>query len=128
MAGSVRRNGLFTKSHFWQNWTPMQAQALAHRLGIWSRGRGPLRDQLAGALAQAIRQGTVPPGVRLPSERALAHALKISRTTVVAAYDELRARDWLESRRGSGTWVPAHSPAVLAARGSAQATALAESP
>src|SRR5262249_15014241 len=63
-----------------------------------------------------------------PSERSLAQALSISRTTVVAAYDALRESGWLESRTGSGTWVCVSSPAVAAARGAAHARALAASP
>jgi DNA-binding transcriptional MocR family regulator len=76
----------------------------------------------------AIRKGAVHPGIRLPSERSLAQALSISRTTVVAAYDALRESGWLESRTGSGTWVCESSPAVAAARGAAHAGALAASP
>src|ERR1041385_25652 len=52
----------------------------------------------------------------------------LSRTTVVAAYDALRESGWLESRSGSGTWVCARSSAVAAARSSARADALNESP
>jgi DNA-binding transcriptional MocR family regulator len=66
--------------------------------------------------------------VRLPSERALARSLAVSRTTVVAAYDSLREAGWVESRTGSGTRVAERSRAVAAARGSAQAGALAGSP
>ena len=76
----------------------------------------------------ASRKGAVHPGIRLPSERSLAQALSISRTTVVAAYDALRESGWLESRTGSGTWVCESSPAVAAARGAAHAGALAASP
>jgi DNA-binding transcriptional MocR family regulator len=106
----------------------MQAEALARHLGIWSVGKGPLQQKLAHALMQAIRGGALNPGNRLPSERALAQCLKLSRTTVVAAYDALRESAWLESRPGSGTWVPERSPVVSAARGAARAGALAASP
>jgi DNA-binding transcriptional MocR family regulator len=66
--------------------------------------------------------------MRLPSERSLAQALRLSRTTVIAAYDALREARWAESRPGSGTWVSATSPAVAAARGAAHIGALAASP
>src|SRR5262249_25589762 len=46
-----------------------------------------------------------PPGTRVPSERELSTALGVSRTTVVAAFDRLRAAGVLRSRRGSGTRV-----------------------
>jgi DNA-binding transcriptional MocR family regulator len=105
----------------------MQSADVLNQLGAWSAGKGPLQHKLARALTQAIRAGGIQTGLRLPSERALAHALSVSRTTVVAAYDTLRDGGWLESRSGSGTWV-AFSPVVAAARGAAQAGALAASP
>jgi DNA-binding transcriptional MocR family regulator len=106
----------------------MQPVDVVNQLGAWSAGKGPLQQKLARALTQAIRAGGIQTGIRLPSERALAHALSVSRTTVVAAYDALRDGGWLESRSGSGTWVSARSPVVAAARGAAQAGALAASP
>jgi DNA-binding transcriptional MocR family regulator len=106
----------------------MEAHSVARHLGSWSTGKGPLQHKLARALTQAIRYGTLHPGIRLPSERALAQALTLSRTTVVAAYDALRETGWLESRPGSGTWVSEKSPAISGAREAAQASALAASP
>ena len=106
----------------------MDAQELIPHLGVWPTGPGPLQQKLARGLVDAIRKGAVHPGIRLPSERSLAQALSISRTTVVAAYDALREGGWLESRTGSGTWVCEGSPAVAAARGAAHAAALAASP
>lgn len=70
--------------------------------------------RLAGALKAAIERGEVPAGARLPPERPLAEALGVSRTTVVLAYRQLRRVGLLESRQGSGTWVPRR--AGLAAR------------
>jgi len=64
----------------------------------------------------------------MPSERALARALMISRTTVVTTYDELRHSGWLKSRRGSGTSVSANSPIIGAERNAAQLAQLASSP
>src|SRR4029077_10894647 len=106
----------------------MDAQELIPHLGVWPRGTGPLQHKLARGLVDSIRKGAVHPGIRLPSERSLAQALSVSRTTVVAAYDTLRESGWLESRAGSGTWVCDSSAAVAAARGAAQASALAASP
>ena len=60
---------------------------------------------LALSLRQRIETGELPPGTRLPSERALAEAAAVSRTTVVAAYNLLRADSLLETRHGLGTWV-----------------------
>jgi DNA-binding transcriptional MocR family regulator len=74
-------------------------------LGTWATGAGPLHQRLSDALAAAIERGMLRPGSRLPSERALARRLAVSRSTVVAAYDALRARGLVESRQGSGTRV-----------------------
>ena len=80
---------------------------LVDHLGAWSAGSGPLYRRLADSLHGLVTQGTVLVGERLPSERALASALRISRTTVVSAYDALRTEGVLESRQGSGTRVSA---------------------
>ena len=74
-------------------------------LGVWTAGGGPLYQQLAEAIRGAVRRGEMPSGTRLPTERALAAELSVSRSTVVAAYDLLRGEGWLESRQGSGTWI-----------------------
>ena len=68
-------------------------------------GDGPLYDQLAHAIAGAVERGDLLPGTRLPAERTLAAALKLSRTTVVQAYGRLRDTGTIESRHGSGSWV-----------------------
>lgn len=52
-----------------------------------------------------IERGEIAPEQRLPTERALAAELAISRTTAVAAYEALRGGGVVERRRGSGTWV-----------------------
>lgn len=106
----------------------MEAQALATHLGPWSAGRGSLQYKLTRAVSQAIKQGLLNPGIRLPSERSFAQALSVSRTTVVAVYDSLRESGWVESRSGSGTWISSKSSAVMAARSDEQAGALASSP
>lgn len=59
---------------------------------------------LATAIRGLLRDGRVPLGVRLPAERELADALACSRTTVTAAYRELRASGHLTSRRGAGSF------------------------
>ena len=66
-------------------------------------GDGSLPARLAGALRELAERGDVPAGTSLPSQRALAAVLGISRSTVTAAYGELEAQGWLESRQGSGS-------------------------
>ncbi|HEY4570514.1 MAG TPA: PLP-dependent aminotransferase family protein, partial [Kribbella sp.] len=75
------------------------------RLGRWSSGRGPLYLLLAARLRRLIDDGELPPGALLPPDRALAGALAVGRTTVVAAYDLLRAEGRITRRQGSGTRV-----------------------
>ncbi|MEH1016688.1 PLP-dependent aminotransferase family protein [Micromonospora sp. CPCC 206060] len=81
---------------------------LARLLGQWhalpGRRRSPDYAALAGAVRGLLADGRLPLGVRLPAERELAEALKISRTTVTAAYRELRESGHLASRRGAGSW------------------------
>jgi DNA-binding transcriptional MocR family regulator len=50
-----------------------------------------------------IVDGRITPGSRLPSERDLSASLRLSRTTVNAAYAALRADGYLLSRQGSGS-------------------------
>jgi DNA-binding FadR family transcriptional regulator len=61
--------------------------------------------ELAKGLRAAIERGDVPVGVRLPPQRELAGLLSIGRTTVVSAYNLLRAESLLVTRQGAGTWV-----------------------
>jgi DNA-binding GntR family transcriptional regulator len=60
---------------------------------------------LADNLRLAIVSGRLAPGTRLPSERALAETIAVSRTTVVSAYNLLRADSLLETMDRRGTWV-----------------------
>ncbi|HZO59443.1 MAG TPA: PLP-dependent aminotransferase family protein [Solirubrobacterales bacterium] len=79
-------------------------------LGAWTEGKGPLYRRLAAALRRSIDQGLIPPGTRLPAERALADLIHVSRGTVVAAYGLLEEEGLVDRRQGSGTVVRA--PAV----------------
>jgi GntR family transcriptional regulator / MocR family aminotransferase len=63
------------------------------------------RSGLERALRDAIRSGRLAPHARLPSTRALAADLGLSRGTVSAAFDQLVAEGFLTVRRGSGTTV-----------------------
>jgi 2-aminoadipate transaminase len=80
----------------------------------------PLYSQLLEMLENAIECGELAIGTRLPSERALAEQLKISRTTVMSAYRELEARGLIHSHVGRGTFVcasPEQTNAPFAWRG-----------
>jgi GntR family transcriptional regulator / MocR family aminotransferase len=67
-------------------------------------GRGR-RAALEEALREAIADGRLRPGERLPSTRALARDLGAARGTVAEAYAQLVAEGWLRARQGSGTVV-----------------------
>ena len=69
---------------------------------------GDIAASLYRQLLAAVRDGRLVPGERLPSTRELARSLSLSRGTVADAYERLAAEGILESRRGSGTYVPAH--------------------
>ncbi len=65
----------------------------------------PLGLQLAAGVREQVLAGTLRRGDRLPSSRALAADLGVSRSVAEQAYDQLLAEGWLEARRGSGTYV-----------------------
>jgi GntR family transcriptional regulator/MocR family aminotransferase len=62
----------------------------------------PLHTQIRHQIAEAIRDGAVRNGVRLPSTRLLAKLLRVSRNTVFTAYEELAADDLIRGERGAG--------------------------
>lgn len=72
-------------------------------------GSGPLYGQLTRALKAAVSSGTAHPGSRLPPTRSLARDLGVSRNTVLAAYEQLRAEGILDGRTGSGSFVAPQS-------------------
>lgn len=72
-------------------------------------GNGPLHSQLTRALKTAMRSGLVG-GSRLPATRQLARELDVSRNTVLAAYDQLRAEGFIEGRVGSGSYIATSLP------------------
>lgn len=67
-----------------------------------------LRQQIFSQIAEAIRRGALPHGVRLPSSRILAHLLSVSRNTVVDAYERLLEDGLVTTRPGSGVEVNHH--------------------
>jgi GntR family transcriptional regulator / MocR family aminotransferase len=67
----------------------------------------PLRVQLERELREAIRSGRLAAGERLPSSRALAAELGISRGLVLECYSQLQAEGFLTSHTGSATRVAA---------------------
>jgi DNA-binding transcriptional MocR family regulator len=75
--------------------------SLAAMLGGASRRPAGLAD----GLRTLVVDGRLSVRTRVPSERALAHELRISRGSVSRAYDRLREEGYLASRRGAGSWL-----------------------
>jgi GntR family transcriptional regulator/MocR family aminotransferase len=69
------------------------------------RLRKPLYRQLYDGYRDAILDGRLRSGQRLPSTRTLSHDLQISRIAVVSAFEQLVAEGYVESRVGSGSFV-----------------------
>ncbi|OWJ98242.1 DNA-binding protein [Pseudomonas sp. A46] len=74
-------------------------------IGTIDRSAGQLARQLAAVLRDAVRKGELKPGELLPSSRALAQSLTLSRGTVTEAFDQLIAEGVLESQSRAGTRV-----------------------
>ena len=62
----------------------------------------PIYEQIYEFIKNEIKNGQILPDTKLPSTRRLSQSLKISRTTVVNAYEQLLAEGYLRSRGGSG--------------------------
>ncbi|MEQ6355987.1 PLP-dependent aminotransferase family protein [Lysinibacillus sp. M3] len=69
------------------------------------KAKKAIYKQLAEYIEKGIANGTFPPDKPLPSERYLASALHLNRSTVVHAYDELESMGLIERTRGSGTTI-----------------------
>lgn len=89
------------------------ADALVAELGDWSTPDRPLYGQLADRISRIIDNGTIRHSEYLPPARSLASALALSRHTVEAAYDALRAAGLVASQQGSGTWCTSSGPPRL---------------
>jgi len=70
----------------------------------------PLHRQLYDGYRDAILDGRLHPGQRLPSTRMLAHDLQVSRIPVVTAFEQLAAEGYVESRVGAGSFVSSLLP------------------
>ncbi len=84
----------------------LRSRQVSDFLPTLKRGNGvSLERQLVQEFREAILNGQLQRGARLPSSRELATSLGINRNTVVIALESLLAEGYLESVRGSGTYV-----------------------
>jgi GntR family transcriptional regulator/MocR family aminotransferase len=99
-------------------------------LGAIDRIRGGIGRQLAEALRNAISRGELTAGERLPSTRALAESLGVSRGTVTEAYEQLMAEGCLDAQPGASTRVAStlHEPNAAVHRNSVEHTDSIPSP
>ena len=67
--------------------------------------REPLGQQIQRQLRDAVRTGRLAGGERLPSTRALAEQLGVSRGLIVSCYEQLESEGYLVPRAGSGSAV-----------------------
>src|ERR1700733_444506 len=74
-------------------------------IAVHRKGEKPLHRQIYDAFRAMILEGRLQPGQQIPSTRALADELGISRIPVLGAYSQLLAEGYIESRSGAGTFV-----------------------
>jgi len=73
----------------------------------------PAGRWLCSALRAAILDGRLRPGARLPATRDLAMRYRLSRGTIVAAFEQIRSEGYITARSGSGTYVSTVLPDSL---------------
>jgi GntR family transcriptional regulator/MocR family aminotransferase len=79
-------------------------------IALDSRSKTPMYRQLYDWFRQAIIDGQMRPGQRVPSTRSLALELSISRIPVLGAYEQLHAEGYFEAFVGAGTCVAGSIP------------------
>ena len=98
------------------SWTRISPDRLAALLGELPTGV-PAYQALAARVRRLAAEGRLARDTQLPSERALAVALGVSRTTVTRAYDALVETGYAAARQGSGTVVDVPGSALGALGG-----------
>ena len=94
------------------------AQGLLHKISLDAQTSEPYYLQLKRQINALIASGELPAGSSLPSERVLADALQVSRTTVKRCYNDLRDEQQLRTHGRGGTQVQApRSPALVRRQG-----------
>jgi len=79
-------------------------------------GRGDLTARIYRQLLDAIIDGRLRAGERLPPSRELARRLDVARNTVAVAYERLLAEGFLVARVGNGTYVSEAAPVATQSR------------
>jgi GntR family transcriptional regulator/MocR family aminotransferase len=87
-----------------QGWASLHAFQLERDTDV------PLFRQLYLQIRAAVLSRVLRPGSKLPSTRELAAQLRISRTAVVSAYEQLLAEGYTVARKGAGTYISSDLP------------------
>src|SRR5437016_198939 len=82
-------------------------------INLNSASTQPLNQQLYQELRRSIMSGRLTRGQRIPSTRALAKSLGLSRATVTQSYEQLISEGYLKTVVGSGTAVSCQLPDEL---------------
>jgi GntR family transcriptional regulator / MocR family aminotransferase len=85
-------------------------------LHVSLEGRGDLTARIYRQLLDAILDGRLRAGQRLPPSRELARRLDVARNTVAVAYERLTAEGFLTARVGDGTYVSDDAPTAIQRR------------
>jgi GntR family transcriptional regulator/MocR family aminotransferase len=91
---------------------PVQTLPFQTLISIDRSSTSPVYQQVANGLIKLIIEGKIMPLQSLPASRALAEIMKLNRTTVVAAYEELRIQDWIEVIPRKGIFVSGQLPVI----------------
>src|SRR5579862_8590167 len=98
-------------------------------IAVHRKSEKPLHRQIYDAFRAMILERRLQPGQQIPSSRALADQLGISRIPVLGAYAQLLAEGYIESRSGAGTFVTSSlSDQFLGARPTVAAASVANDP
>ena len=80
------------------------------RIRVETSSGMPITRQIAAQIRAQCASGTLRPGERLPSVRALAAELAVNQNTILRVYERLTAEGLLERRHGDGTFVADRVP------------------
>jgi DNA-binding transcriptional regulator YhcF (GntR family) len=83
------------------------------RITLGDEDRPAASERLADAIAGRIRRGSLAPGARLPTVRALADQLDLAPNTIAKAYRRLEEEGLVEGHGRRGTFVASRLPARL---------------
>jgi GntR family transcriptional regulator/MocR family aminotransferase len=92
-----------------------QSWAELYAFEVDRAGDAPVFRQIYLQLRSAILSGTLRPATKLPSTRKLAVQLGVSRSAVVAAFEQLLAEGYAAGRKGAGTYIVSDLPEPFAA-------------